>query len=176
MCTRGLPGRSPAPLSEAHTRCCLIVAVPAFCPLPFRPHWSLRQTTIHALQTFGPGSTWLAALDVDEYVAAPSDSKPGFLERYLRVYEGLNPDTSQILLQSFLFIGAPEVCLPPPPPTSPPLFVSSLGWTTAWLLARSSPGTATSHCALQCAAASLGTPACSWQAFYTYCIVQCTVL
>eukprot|EP00897_Mesotaenium_endlicherianum_P006899 jgi/Mesen1/6237/ME000321S05301 len=75
-------------------------------------HFAQDKSAAHCINSYGMATRWLLVADVDEYPFAPPDPSPGFLDRYLREYEGAFPDATQLLLQCMLFQGFPQKELP----------------------------------------------------------------
>lgn len=55
----------------------------------------------------GNQSIWQSSFDIDEYPFCPQDTKPNFIQRFIANYSTERPETSQITMQNFLFLGKP---------------------------------------------------------------------
>ncbi|CAI5946850.1 unnamed protein product, partial [Closterium sp. NIES-65] len=66
------------------------------------------QALHHCLTHHGSSVVWLLPLTPVDYLSVPPDIKPGFADRFLRAYEARRPSASQLLLQTFLFLGFPQ--------------------------------------------------------------------
>ncbi|CAI5478036.1 unnamed protein product [Closterium sp. Yama58-4] len=66
------------------------------------------QALHHCLTHHGSSAVWLLPLTPVDYLTVPPDIKPGFTDRFLRAYEARRPSASQLLLQTFLFLGSPQ--------------------------------------------------------------------
>ncbi|CAI7795495.1 unnamed protein product [Closterium sp. NIES-53] len=82
---------------------------PSLAPsLPVNREASPRDQALHhCLTHHGSAAVWLLPLTPVDYLTVPPDIKPGFADRFLRAYEARRPSTSQLLLQTFLFLGNP---------------------------------------------------------------------
>lgn len=74
----------------------------------------------HCIDNYGKNLTWHMAIDIDEYPFSPNDTKPDFMQRFLRNFSVRNPLVSQITLQNYLFLGKPL------DPQSYPLLIARL--------------------------------------------------
>ncbi|CAI5517658.1 unnamed protein product [Closterium sp. Naga37s-1] len=92
--------------SGAAPQCVLHIPLPPQ-PRPHHPHQALH----HCLTHHGSFVVWLLPLTPVDYLSVPPDIKPGFADRFLRAYEARRPSASQLLLQTFLFLGFPQVPL-----------------------------------------------------------------
>ena len=52
-------------------------------------------------------SKWQVSIDIDEYPYSPSDTAPGFLQRFVTMFSQENPRASEISIQNFLYLGKP---------------------------------------------------------------------
>lgn len=73
--------------------------------------WSLDGTQVKAYQDcidrFENQSQWQLAVDLDEYPFSPSDTKSGFLWRFVEDFKEKNPEASEITMNNYLFLGKP---------------------------------------------------------------------
>ena len=73
--------------------------------------YSIAGTQVKAYQDnidrFGNLSKWQVAIDLDEYPFSPSDTKPGFLVRFIQGFEKKHPAASEITMKNYLFLGKP---------------------------------------------------------------------
>ncbi|GJP58277.1 hypothetical protein CLOP_g22954 [Closterium sp. NIES-67] len=83
---------------------------PSLAPSLPAPHLASPrdQALHHCLTEHGATTVWLLPLTPVDYPSVPSDIKPGFADRFLRAYEARHPSAAQLLLQTFLFLGAPQ--------------------------------------------------------------------
>ncbi|XP_062508294.1 uncharacterized protein LOC134184577 [Corticium candelabrum] len=74
--------------------------------------FSLSGTQVTAYQNsidrFGKETEWQLAVDLDEYPFSPSDTKPGFLPRFIHEFAQIHPDASEITMNNYLFLGKPS--------------------------------------------------------------------
>ena len=52
-------------------------------------------------------SKWQVAIDIDEFPFSPTDTAPGFLQRFVTRFSQQNPKASEISMQNFLYLGKP---------------------------------------------------------------------
>lgn len=73
-----------------------------------KPNVWHRSAYQHCIDNHGADTTWQVAIDIDEYPFSSSDTKPGFLIRFIRNFSLAQPLVSEITMQNFLYLGAKD--------------------------------------------------------------------
>ena len=73
--------------------------------------YNTKKTMVAAYQDcidhYKEESKWQVAIDIDEFPFSPTDTAPGFLQRFVERFSQQNPRASEISMQNFLYLGKP---------------------------------------------------------------------
>lgn len=61
----------------------------------------------HCNDHYGKETTWMAAIDIDEYPFSPRDHDEDFMRRFLNDFTSKYSDVSEITMKNYLFLGKP---------------------------------------------------------------------